>query len=129
MGVYRMYTGDDGESHIEEIDLEKHEELTYTQFASGVRLNYTEAGPASAFKPEPTRRWMCLLKGRFEVGLGDGSKHQFGPGDIRLIEDTTGRGHTSAWLEPSTWVVVEIDPEYGPGGKGFQGPRRTWKES
>jgi hypothetical protein len=31
-----------------------------------------------------------------EIGLGDGSKHVFGPGDARLVEDTTGQGHTTA---------------------------------
>ncbi len=30
-----------------------------------------------------------------EIGLKDGSKHVFGPGDARLVEDVTGSGHTT----------------------------------
>ena len=50
------------------------------------------------FHPAPDQRWMVILSGQLEIGLGDGSKHPFGPGDIRLIEDTTGRGHTTHFL-------------------------------
>ena len=38
---------------------------------------------------------MIILSGQLEIGLGDGSKHLFGPGDARLVEDTTGKGHTT----------------------------------
>ena len=38
---------------------------------------------------------MIILSGQLEIGLGDGSKHVFGPGDARLVEDTTGQGHTT----------------------------------
>ena len=110
MGIYRLYTGNDGETHVEEIDLGKHPELLPVQKVAGIRLSPRQPGPASPFEPEPIRRWMCILSGKFEVGLGDGSKHQFGPGDIRLIEDTTGHGHTSQFLEPTISAVIDIDP-------------------
>ena len=115
MGVYRLYKGDDDECHIEEIDLNQHPEMTQVQYAAGIRFRQRQPGPASPFEPEPARRWMVIISGKFEVGLGDGSKHQFGPGDIRLIEDTTGHGHTSQFLEPTTFAVVEIDPTLVPG--------------
>jgi hypothetical protein len=38
---------------------------------------------------------VIILSGQLEIGLGDGSKQVFGPGDARLVEDTTGRGHTT----------------------------------
>ncbi len=38
---------------------------------------------------------MIIVSGQLEIGLGDGSKHVFGPGDARLVEDTTGKGHTA----------------------------------
>ena len=116
MGIYRLYAGDDGESHIEEIDLDKHPEYREPQKVAAIWFNKREPAPAGSFKPEPTRRWHIIFSGRFEAGLGDGSKHQFGPGDIRLIEDTTGHGHTNEFLELTTYAVVEIEPGHGPSG-------------
>ena len=45
--------------------------------------------------PAPRRQFVIILSGQLEIGLGDGSKHLFGPGDARLVEDTTGKGHTT----------------------------------
>ena len=35
------------------------------------------------------------LSGIVDVGLEDGTTHRFMPGDARLVEDTTGKGHTT----------------------------------
>ncbi|GIT02173.1 MAG: hypothetical protein CM1200mP27_07980 [Chloroflexota bacterium] len=35
---------------------------------------------------------MICISGGIEIGLGDGTTHTFGPGDARLVEDTTGKG-------------------------------------
>ncbi len=36
-----------------------------------------------------------ILRGQLEIGLSDGTLHRFGRGDARLVEDTTGAGHTT----------------------------------
>jgi hypothetical protein len=33
-----------------------------------------------------------------EIGIGDGTKRRFGPGDVVLADDLTGRGHTTRSL-------------------------------
>jgi len=50
-----------------------------------------------------------MLEG--EVEIGDGSKRRFGPGDILLAEDTSGRGHISRSLrnQPRTSIFVTLD--------------------
>ena len=95
MGIYRMYSGDDGETHIEELSLDTHPELESLQQVAGMRIWRAEPGRFIDFHPAPDRRWLVILSGEVEIGLGDGSKHRFGPGDIRLIEDITGHGHTT----------------------------------
>ena len=35
------------------------------------------------------------LSGQMEIGIGDGSKRMFNPGDILQVEDLTGQGHTT----------------------------------
>jgi hypothetical protein len=36
-----------------------------------------------------------MLEGTVEIEVGAGTTRRFGPGDILLAEDTTGRGHRS----------------------------------
>ena len=41
--------------------------------------------------------------------MGDGSKQIFRPGDVRLMEDVTGRGHTHRDLSPSTAFLARLE--------------------
>src|SRR5262249_30937004 len=58
------------------------------------------------FHPLPERRLIMHLAGEVEIGTSDGSRHVFGAGDIRLMEDVTGRGHTHVDRSPSSAVYV-----------------------
>ena len=40
--------------------------------------------------------------------MGDGSKHRFHAGDIRLIEDVTGRGHTTRYVTENVSAVMPL---------------------
>ena len=60
------------------------------------------------YHPAPNRRWLVILSGQLEIGLADGSMHRFGPGDLRLIEDVTGHGHTTRYLEPTVTAVMVL---------------------
>jgi hypothetical protein len=51
---------------------------------------------------------VIILSGQLEIGLGDGTKHIFGPGDARLVEDTTGKGHTTATYGNAPCVTATI---------------------
>ncbi len=100
MSIYRVFAGTDGESHIEELDLEKNTELSSF-------LNVAEAGihqfsqlRSMDFHPLTERRLIIHLRGEVEIGVSDGNKQIFQPGDARLMEDTTGRGHTHQDLSP-----------------------------
>ena len=58
------------------------------------------------------RRWQVGLVGRTTIGLSDGTSHTFGPGDVRLIEDTTGKGHTTTYLDGLT-ITMQVSPDEG----------------
>ncbi|MYA18847.1 MAG: cupin domain-containing protein [Chloroflexi bacterium] len=96
MGTYRLYTGDDGESHIEPIDLSDAPEWTGGLDTTTIRFREDPVGRFVDWHPAPRRQFVIILSGQLEIGLSDGSKHLFGPGDARLVEDTTGKGHTTA---------------------------------
>ena len=108
MSIYRVFAGTDGESHIEELDLEKNTELSSF-------LNVAEAGihqfsqlRSMDFHPLTERRLIIHLRGEVEIGVSDGNKQIFQPGDARLMEDATGRGHTHQDLSPVIQAVVVL---------------------
>ena len=95
MSISRLYTGDDGQSHIEEMDLASHPELGELHNAEGVVFRSSEPGRFSDWHNAPRRQYVITLAGEVEIGLGDGTTHRFGPGHVNLAEDLTGKGHTT----------------------------------
>ena len=96
MTIYRFYTGDDNEAHVEVVpDPTTIPELPPNEVRGIIQFRNYEAGGFLDFHPAPTRRILIIVSGEAEIGLGDGSTHLFGPGDARLVEDTTGQGHTT----------------------------------
>jgi hypothetical protein len=108
MGVYRLYTGADGESHIDELKPQDHPELREIQTISGIRLQEFAAKQFIDWHPAPRRQWVIILSGELEIGLGDGTFRRFGPGDARLVEDTTGRGHTTRTLGDKSCLAMAV---------------------
>ena len=108
MGIYHMYTGSDNETHIEELSLEARPDLSDLQSVKGMRIQRTEGGRFIDWHPAPDKRWLVILSGDVEIGLGDGTTHQFHAGDIRLIEDVTGHGHTTRYLTENVSAVMPL---------------------
>jgi quercetin dioxygenase-like cupin family protein len=95
--------GDDGESHLEELDLPMehverratHVPIPATQFTIGESDVLVPLGWHHA----PRRQLVAVLSGRLEVEVGDGTKKRFGPGDTFIADDLAGRGHLTRDLE------------------------------
>jgi hypothetical protein len=56
MGIFRLYAGDNGESHMEELDLASHPELTTLQGAKGVVFRSSPPGYFSDWHTAPRRQ-------------------------------------------------------------------------
>ena len=106
MAIYRIFPDSDGESHIEEMNLSEHPELGDLTNLSEVRVQEFDGTRKRDFNPLPERRLIIHLSGEVEIGTTDGSKQVFRSGDIRLMEDVTGRGHSHVDLSPSSAVYV-----------------------
>ena len=106
MGIFRVYAGADGESHIEELDLDSHPEFGSLQNLTEARILHYPDLRNMDFHPLPERRLIVNLSGESEIGLSDGTKQIFRPGDVRLMEDVTGRGHTHRDLSQNTAVYI-----------------------
>ena len=108
MGIFRMYAGPDGKSHVEEQALAEHPLLTKPQAAKLIVFAEQPAGTFLDWHPAPRRQYVIVVSGQLEIGLGDGTLRRFGPGDARLVEDTTGQGHTTRYLGPGPVITATI---------------------
>ena len=118
MQTVRIYTGDDGESHFEDIELDHGDDprgflITKLMRSSAVQFYHLPPGHFSDWHTGDRHQFVITLEGQVEIGLGDGTKRRFNPGDIELIEDLNGRGHTSQVVSdvPRVMVAIVLDEE------------------
>ena len=97
MAFVRCYTGTDGQSHFEDLDLLPPDmERSVEQAASSITFTRSPNGRFSDWHNAPRRQYAIFLSGgQMEVVIADGTTRRFGPGDAVLFEDLTGQGHTS----------------------------------
>jgi hypothetical protein len=109
--VTRLYTGDDGQTHMETMNLETHPDLGKLQQASGIFFRSTPPGHFIDWHPAPRRQFVITLAGEAEIGLADGTVKRFGAGHVTLAEDLTGKGHTTRVVGdvPRITATVPLD--------------------
>ncbi|MCG6901724.1 MAG: cupin domain-containing protein [Rhodobacter sp.] len=105
MKYLRLFVGDDGESHIGEIEAQfslvdyappaPALELADPVPASRHIMVRFPAGWDSGLHPSPQRQLFVVLSGQIEGAASDGFVMRLGPGDVLLMEDTSGKGHTA----------------------------------
>ena len=101
----RMYVDADGESHFDDGQLELQfkdyappaEPIAVHTWADarGATLLRMEGNSFEDWHPAPRRQFAFILQGTVEVTVTDGEVRRFEPGDVVLLEDTRGRGHTT----------------------------------
>ena len=108
MSFARLYTGDDGKSHIETMTPESHPDLTNMRAATGIVFRTVEPGYFVDWHTAPRRQYVITIEGEVEIGLEDGSLHRFGAGHVTLAEDLTGKGHTTRAVGDTPRVTATI---------------------
>jgi quercetin dioxygenase-like cupin family protein len=112
MRLFRLFTGPDNQSHLEEIALTfapgRVIEQSDMQPAAGVIFSRMAPGTFVDWHTAPRRQYVITLAGGVEIGLGDGSLHRFGPGEGILAEDLTGKGHTTRAVGDEPRITVTI---------------------
>jgi len=116
--VSRIYTGDDGQTHVEEYSVPLSSrtegsatELSAIQAAQGIQFRRTSPEYFLDFHNAPRRQYVITLSGESEVEFGDGTKVRLYPGHILLAEDTTGQGHISRALGDEDRLSIFIPLE------------------
>ena len=102
----RLYADERGESHFAEVEIE----LGLVDFAPPAPpLHVAALFPATGCgfvcapadwdggipHPSPRRQLFCALRGQYEITASDGTTRRFPAGSLLLLEDTTGKGHTT----------------------------------
>lgn len=100
ISVTRIFTGADGQTHAEEIDVKlapggSSSELSEMIKVTGLQFRRQSPNYFVDWHPAPQRQYVITLSGRGEIELVGGKKIALGPGHILLAEDVTGKGHIS----------------------------------
>ena len=116
MQVVRIYTGDDGQSHFEDVDVELEDlgergQISPLWGGSGVQFREVAGDYFLDFHVAPRRQLVVNLTGSVEIEIGDGTKRLMEAGSILLAEDTTGQGHISRNVDgqPRTCLFVHLN--------------------
>jgi len=93
MQIIRVYTGSDGASHFEELDIKMNEigvggRLSSMMQGSGVIFREVDGAYNLDFHTAPRRQFVVNLIGSVDITVGDGSSRRLGSGEILLAEDT-----------------------------------------
>ncbi len=99
MRITRIYTGDDGESHFEDLEVPTTDRPYgwVSEFfpATGVAFRVNHTDQVLDYHPAPRRQFVVNLFGSVELETGNGEIRRLDAGDVLLADDTTGRGHIS----------------------------------
>ena len=101
---YRVFVDEAGRTQFEPLDL-----------AADVGTNSARCLFASR-PPGAVQDWhnadspmfIITLSGEMEVEIEGGRRQRFGPGSVRLAEDTSGSGHVSRVLGDEPWQFVVL---------------------
>ena len=114
--IIRIYAGEDGKSHFEDIDLQLTNageigKLSEIQPATGIMFRDNHSDYFQDWHNAPRRQYNILLEGEIEIEIGDGTKRRFCSGDIFLAEDTSGQGHRTRSISQRHYrsVFVTVD--------------------
>jgi len=117
VSVTRLYTGADGMSHFEQMDVK-------FSLVPGEPNTVSQSDPISPEKSyivrvapgffedwhnADVRRYIVTISGRSEVEVTGGQRFVVAAGQVILAEDLTGKGHTFRVLGDSDWIALFVD--------------------
>ena len=106
--IHRLYTGADGQTHVELIEAKFTDGGYKLMASSGAEIRRAPPGRVADWHTAPRRQYVITLSGHGEVELIDGTKIELGPGDIDLAEDLTGKGHITRTIGNEDRVTIQI---------------------
>ena len=111
--INRLYTGPDGQTHVERIEAKFAGEATgndiYKLMANAnAEIHRAAPGRVADWHTAPRRQYVITISGRGEIELMGGQKIEVEPGSIELAEDLTGKGHITRTVGNEDRVTIQI---------------------
>ena len=115
----RLYTGPDGQTHAEEVEAKftagNANEVFRLMKITGGELHRAAPGTVIDWHTAPRRQYVITLSGQAELEVAGGKKIHVGPGNIDLVEDTTGKGHITRVTGTEDRVTLQLPVSDQPG--------------
>ncbi len=118
MKYVRMYADKMGDSHFEDVEVETSLvnispptpplNVSAPMPSTNVVLVNTPAGWYGEPHPVQQQVLIIYLTGEMEATVSDGEVRRFGPGSVVLVEDTSGKGHSSRVLGDDNVLAVMV---------------------
>ena len=117
---HRIYADPQGGSHFDTVTIEQSLAraappaapfyVSEDRPASKYRFYSFEPGWIGELHPAPTHQFLALMSGVVEMETTDGTVRRLGPGDLVLLEDTSGKGHLTRNIGDgySSFLVVPV---------------------
>ena len=117
MRLTRIYQGDDGVSHFEDVEVALKEfdvgGMSRRLFPHHMFFRVTEPGLTVDWHNTPGKRMIIVIEGVVQVEVGHGEVRRFGPGEICLAEDVEGPGHLTTDIEgPRFSLMVDLPDDW-----------------
>src|SRR3990172_5739749 len=105
MRYCRLWSDERGESHAELLDPPFRELL---QAGVAQFLRFPAGSPGGTWHPAPNRRLVVVLQGALGGAVSDGTEYTLSPGDCAMLEDTTGKGHTTSVMGDEDAILLVV---------------------
>ena len=103
--VQRIFTGTDGLSHVENIELNTQSVM---EEVTGMRVRVSPPGSFADWHVGPGRRYIINLTSGGQLEVAEG-KVDLPAGAIEYIDDLTGKGHTTANVGDAPRVSIHLE--------------------
>ena len=115
----RLYADAQGESHFEDIAstllpanfAPPAAPLNVASLFPAMRCGFVGGPPDWAGQvphPSPRRQFFCAMQGEFAVTASDGTTRHFSAGQLLLLEDTAGKGHSTRMIGEQDVLVFAV---------------------
>lgn len=108
MQIVRVFSGDDGESHFEDVSADDFAKMANRLGEGAITVNQRPAPSFSDYHNAPRRQYVVILSGVAEFETADGTKRRLHPGDVLVAEDVTGHGHIARGIGDELRVSLAV---------------------
>jgi len=105
VSYHRIFADEQGGSHFDTVKVDQTLAagappaapfyVSMDKPAAKYRFYTFQPGWIGDWHPCPARQFLALMSGAVEMETTDGTIRRLGPGDLVLLEDTTGKGHVT----------------------------------